>query len=140
MRTLFKRWNSVAQSKRKEELAMEHKLFDSERRVMELLWQHGDLTAKELSQQLAETAGWNKNTTYTVIKKCVEKGYIHRQEPGFLCHALLTQSQVQQDEAGELVDKVFSGSPSRLFASLLGGGRIDKDEIDKLRRMIDEYQ
>lgn len=56
---------------------MEHKLFDSERRVMELLWQHGDLTAKELSQQLAETADWNKNTTYTVIKKCVEKGYIH---------------------------------------------------------------
>ncbi len=119
---------------------MEHKLFDSERRVMELLWQHGDLTAKELSQRLAETAGWNKNTTYTVVKKCVEKGYIHRQEPSFLCHALLTQSQVQQDEAGELVDKVFSGSPSQLFASLLGGGRIDKDEIDKLRRMIDEYQ
>lgn len=119
---------------------MEHKLFDSERRVMETLWQHGDLTAKELSQKLAETAGWNKNTTYTVVKKCVEKGFIDRQEPGFRCHALLTQAQAQQQEAGDLVDKVFSGSPSRLFASLLGGGRIDKAEIDRLRKLIDDYE
>ena len=48
------------------------KLFDSEWKVMEVLWQDGDTTAKELSLRLADSAGWNKNTTYTVIKKCVE--------------------------------------------------------------------
>ena len=46
------------------------KLFDSEWKVMEVLWQDGDTTAKELSLRLADSAGWNKNTTYTVIKKC----------------------------------------------------------------------
>lgn len=119
---------------------MEQKLFDSERRVMEVLWKHGPLPAKQISAVLSEQVGWNKNTTYTVIKKCVEKGFIDRQEPGFVCHALLTETQAQQQEAGELIDKVFSGSPSRLFASLLGGGRIDQAEIDKLRRLIDEYK
>ena len=63
------------------------KLFDSEWKVMEVLWQDGDTTAKELSLRLADSAGWNKNTTYTVIKKCVEKGAIERREPNFLCHA-----------------------------------------------------
>ena len=43
------------------------KLFDSEWKVMEVLWQDGDTTAKELSLRLAGSAGWNKNTTYTVI-------------------------------------------------------------------------
>lgn len=119
---------------------MEQKLFDSERRVMQVLWEHGDLPAKEISRKLAETAGWNKNTTYTVIKKCVEKAFIDRREPGFVCHALLSEEQAQQRETGELVDKVFSGSPSRLFASLLGGGRINQAEIDKLRRLIDDYE
>ncbi len=119
---------------------MEQKLFDSERRVMETLWEHGDLPAKQIAALLAEKAGWNKNTTYTVIKKCVEKGMIDRQEPGFLCHALLSQAQARQREAGDLVDRVFSGSPSQLFASLLGGGKISKAEIDKLRHMIDEYE
>ena len=54
------------------------KLFDSEWKVMEVLWQKNDRTAKEISLRLADTIGWNKNTTYTVIKKCIEKGAIER--------------------------------------------------------------
>lgn len=48
------------------------KLFDSEWKVMEVLWQENDRTAKEISLRLADSIGWNKNTTYTVIKKCIE--------------------------------------------------------------------
>ena len=55
---------------------MELKLFDSERKVMEVLWQKNDRTAKEISLRLADTIGWNKNTTYTVIKKCIEIGFL----------------------------------------------------------------
>ena len=54
------------------------KLFDSEWKVMEVLWRENDRTAKELSLRLAESIGWNKNTTYTVIKKCIDKGAIER--------------------------------------------------------------
>ena len=57
------------------------KLFDSEWKVMEVLWQENDRTAKEISLRLADSIGWNKNTTYTVIKKCIEKGAIERREP-----------------------------------------------------------
>ena len=48
------------------------KLFDSEWKVMEVLWRENDLTAKEVSLRLAESIGWNKNTTYTVLKKCID--------------------------------------------------------------------
>ena len=44
------------------------KLFDSEWKVMEVLWQDGDTTEKELSLRLADSAGRTKNPTYTVIK------------------------------------------------------------------------
>ena len=53
---------------------MNIKLFDSEIKVMEVLWKEGDLTAKQLADILSEKIGWNKNTTYTVIKKCISKG------------------------------------------------------------------
>ena len=36
---------------------MELKLFDSERKVMEVLWDHGDLSAKELADRLKELVG-----------------------------------------------------------------------------------
>ena len=53
------------------------KLFDSELKVMEVLWEQGDKPAREIVDVLSERIGWNKNTTYTVIKKCIEKARLH---------------------------------------------------------------
>lgn len=116
------------------------KLFDSEWKVMEVLWQSGDTTAKELSLRLAERAGWNKNTTYTVIKKCVEKGAIERREPNFLCHACITQDEARRAEAEALLDRVFDGSAELLFASLLSGRGLDKQTLARLRALVEEQE
>ena len=116
------------------------KLFDSEWTVMEVLWQDGDTTAKELSLRLADSAGWNKNTTYTVIKKCVEKGAIERREPNFLCHACITKEVAQQEEADTLLDKVFGGSAELLFASVLSGRKLKKEELERLRALVEAQE
>ena len=116
------------------------KLFDSEWKVMEVLWQDGDTTAKELSLWLAGSAGWNKNTTYTVIKKCVEKGAIERREPNFLCHACITKEAAQQEEADTLLDKVFGGSAELLFASVLSGRKLKKEELERLRALVEAQE
>ena len=50
------------------------KLFDSELKVMGVLWREGDVTAKHISDVLKEETGWNMNTTYTLIKRCIKKG------------------------------------------------------------------
>lgn len=44
------------------------KLFDSERKVMEVLWREGEISAGQVVKILKEETGWNRNTTYTVIK------------------------------------------------------------------------
>ena len=61
------------------------KLFDSELKVMDVLWKEGDKTAKQISDILKEEIGWNMNTTYTVIKKCIAKGAIERTEQTQSC-------------------------------------------------------
>ena len=81
------------------------KLFDSELKVMDVLWKEGDKTAKQISDILKEKIGWNMNTTYTVIKKCIAKGAIERSEPNFMCHALIAKEVVQEAEAEELIGK-----------------------------------
>ena len=68
---------------------MDVKLFDSELKVMGVLWREGDAPARHIAQVLAEEVGWNVNTTYTLIKRCIKKGAIERTDPGFLCHALI---------------------------------------------------
>ena len=80
------------------------KLVDSELKVMNVLWKNGDTTAKRIAEILGEEIGWNVNTTYTVIKKCIAKEAIKRSEPNFLCHALVTKREVQEIETSELID------------------------------------
>lgn len=114
------------------------KLFDSELKVMEVLWREGDMTAKKISDILKEETGWNMNTTYTVIKKCIAKQAVLRSEPNFMCHALISREEVQEAEAEELIGKFFGGSPDLLFASLLNNKKLSKEQIEKLRKMISE--
>lgn len=114
------------------------KLFDSELKVMDVLWTEGDCTAKQIAERLAERVGWNVNTTYTVIKKCVAKGAVERREPHFLCHALISKEQVQSDELAELVSKLFDGSADKLFAALLSGKRLSAESLAELRRWVEE--
>ena len=116
------------------------KLFDSELKVMDVLWKEGDMTAKQISDILKATTGWNMNTTYTVIKKCIAKGAIERREPNFLCHALIPREVVQAAETEELLHKLFDSSPDLLFASLLGHQKLSKAQTDNLRRMVAELQ
>lgn len=116
---------------------MKDKLFDSEAKVMEIIWKKNPISAKEISLIAAETIGWNKNTTYTVIKKLEAKGFIRREEPGFLCTPLVSQSQVQKAEAASLVKKVFGGSRKALFSALLEEEPLSPEEIDELRKLIE---
>ena len=119
---------------------METKLFDSELKIMDILWKEGDMTAKKISDLLKEQVGWNINTTYTLIKRCISKGAILRQEPNFLCHALISREEVQRQETDELLNKVFDGSVNRLFASLLGRKDLSAGEIARLKEMVSELE
>lgn len=119
---------------------MEEKLFDSERKVMEVLWREGDLKAKNISLILAEKIGWNKNTTYTVIKKCIEKGLIERIEPGFLCRPNITREQAIENDTEDFVNRVFDGSVPLLFSALLQQKKLTKEEIGQLKQLIREME
>ncbi|MCG8501670.1 MAG: BlaI/MecI/CopY family transcriptional regulator [Firmicutes bacterium] len=119
---------------------MRTKLFDSELKVMDVLWKEGDTTAKKISDILKEQVGWNMNTTYTLIKRCIGKGAIKRSEPNFMCHALIAKEQVQEQETTELINKVFDGSVDLLFASLLNRKGLSAKEIERLKRLVDELK
>lgn len=116
------------------------KLFDSELKVMDVLWRGGDATAKCISEVLKEEVGWNKNTTYTLIKRCIKKGAIERSEPNFMCHALIPKEEVQEAETEELINKIYDGSADKLFAALLSRKKLSSEQIDRLKQMVQELE
>lgn len=116
------------------------KLFDSELKVMDVLWKEGIVTAKHVADILTQELGWNKNTTYTLIKRCIKKGAIERTEPNFMCRALIPKKDVQEAETNELIDKIYDGSVDKLFAALLGRKNLSADEIRRLKKIVEELE
>lgn len=119
---------------------MDIKLFDSELKVMCVLWNEGDTTAKHISDVLKKEVGWNMNTTYTLIKRCIKKGAIERYEPHFMCHALISKEEVQEAETNELINKIYDGSADQLFAALLGRKKLSKKQIEKLKQIVEDME
>jgi BlaI family transcriptional regulator, penicillinase repressor len=114
------------------------KLFDAELRLMEIVWQHEPVSAKEISLIAAREIGWNKNTTYTVLKKLVEKAAVQRSEPNFLCTARITREQVGTAETKRLIDKLYDGSAKAFLASFLQKEKLSAEELAELKNIINK--
>lgn len=116
------------------------KLHGSELKVMDVLWREGPLPARRVAEVLEREVGWNVNTTYTLIKRCMKKSAIERTDPGFQCRALVPKEAVQEAETDELINKIFNGSADKLFASLLGRKKLTAEQLQRLRDIVDELE
>ena len=119
---------------------MEIKLQDAELKVMDVLWKEGDAPARHVAQVVTDAYGWNVNTTYTLIKRCIKKGAIERTEPNFMCHALIRKEDVQMREAAELINKIFDGSTEMLFTALLNHKTLSDEEIERLKKLVNDLK
>lgn len=119
---------------------MEIKLFDSELKIMDILWKEGDTTAKRIAEILKNQVGWSKTTTYTVIKKCIDKGAVERYEPNFVCHPLVTIEQAREVETMELINKMYDGAADQLVASILGRKNLTPAEIERLKQLVSNLE
>ena len=113
------------------------KLFDAELRLMEVIWEQEPVSAKEISAIAAEQFDWNKNTTYTVIKRLIEKNILRRDEPGFICSSIIKKEDVQKNETNTLIEKLFDGSKKAFFAAFADENLSD-DEVAELKKLIEK--
>jgi len=118
---------------------MSVKIFDSELKVLEVLWKEGERTAGQLAVILKERVDWNRNTTYTVIGKLIDKGAIERFGENFSCKAIITKKEVQQYETQELINKLFDGSTESFLSAFLSDSSHSaqlKEEVERLKQLV----
>jgi len=113
------------------------KLFDAELRLMEIIWEHEPVSAKEISVIAANQFDWNKNTTYTVIKRLIEKEVLNRDDPGFVCSSIVKRNDVQKAETKTLIEKLFGGSKKAFFAAF-ADEKLSSDEVEALKALIEK--
>ena len=114
----------------------EIRLHEGDLNVMELLWSNKVLAAKDISKIIKEYIGWEKNTTYTVIKRLIDKGAVSREDPGFLCRAEVTKKQIQEIETKALFSKMFNGSMTTFITEYLANCKLTTEEVIELQRVL----
>lgn len=114
------------------------RLHEGELNVMELLWSNKELAAKDIAKIIKEYIGWEKNTTYTVIKRLIDKGAVERIEPGFICRSIISKREVQKIETEALFSKLFNSSLSSFYNEYLRHRKLTTTEIFEMRKIADE--
>lgn len=133
-------WTFTILPKTEAHIVSELRLHEGELNIMELLWSNKTLAAKDMAKIIKEYVGWEKNTTYTVIKRLIDKGAIVREDPGFICKATVSKRMVQQMETLNLINKFYGGSFESFIAEYLRSQDLSAVELDLLEKIVKEQR
>ncbi len=119
-----------------------HTLSDGEWKLMKLLWQSSPRTIGELVSLLEDDTGWSKTTIFVMLKRLIAKGAVRVDDSGRIqqYYPLIERGDVTLGETESFLSRVYDGSVGLLVSSLVGQKALSKNEIDELRRILDEAE
>lgn len=114
------------------------KLCESDYRFMLVVWENEPVASGRLVALCSEHLGWKKPTTYTVLRKLCERGFLKNENS--VVSALVPKQRVQAFESERFVERAFEGSLPQFLVSFLGGKTISRQEAEELKRLIDAHR
>ena len=118
----------------------------SELEILRVLWERGPSTVKEVHETLTANKSAAKPVGYTTVLKLLQimtvKGTVSRNEHdrAHVYVACLPEERTKRQMAGEILERVFGGSASELVLHAISGQKASHEEIEEIRRMLDEYE
>jgi BlaI family penicillinase repressor len=110
-----------------------------ELQILKILWHRSPLPVREVREGLANQGRAIAHTSViTTLNTMVGKRYLKRTKAGkaFLFVPRVSREQVSEGMLGDVVERVFDGSPSAVMVSLFHCAEIDEEELKELRRLI----
>ncbi len=113
---------------------------DSELEILHVLWQNGPSSVRQVHDHLSRGRDLGYTTALKLMQIMHEKGLLSRTEEGrsHVYSALLTEQDAQRDLLNRFVDTAFRGSAMKLVMQALGDGKASKQELDDVRRLLDQ--
>jgi len=115
-------------------------LSQSQREIMEIVWDRGEVSAIEVRDILSQKRDLAKNTVRTLLDRMEEKGWLKHREDGrtYLYSAAQPREASIGQKVLEVVEHVCGGSPEELVTALLDYRGLSPQELKRIRTMLDE--
>jgi BlaI family transcriptional regulator, penicillinase repressor len=114
----------------------------SELEILRVLWARGPSTVREVHDALSEKKKLGYTTVLKLLQIMTTKGIVRRNETqrAHVYEAGLPAEQTKRQLAGDVLQRVFEGSASQLMMHALAGKRASREEIEEIRRLLDQYE
>ncbi len=114
----------------------------SELEILRVLWTRGPSTVREVYEALNEKKPLGYTTVLKLLQIMTAKGTVRRNENqrAHVYEARQPAEQTKRQLASDVLQRVFEGSASQLMMHALAGRRASREEVEELRRLIDEYE
>lgn len=115
-------------------------LTDGEQSIMEVLWENGEASVRDITNALSKEKQTAYTTVQTLCKILAEKGYADFRKEGkaFIYVPKITQKEARQSALTTMLNKFFGGSPKVLAQHLMQETDIEIDDLEELQRKIDQ--
>lgn len=106
--------------------------------IMQVLWERGRTTAREITEAINLSEPIAHSTVQTLLRGLEEKGSVSHeaQERTFVFFPLVPEHEFKQSATRDLVERVFGGSAGSLVAHLLKNESVSREEIEEIRKLI----
>ncbi|MHC4397800.1 MAG: BlaI/MecI/CopY family transcriptional regulator [Planctomycetota bacterium] len=109
-----------------------------ELRIMNVVWDKGQATVHDVKDVISRGRKPAYSTILTMMRKLEAKGYLAHDvdDRTYVYRATISRQTVRQGVIGDLLDRLFEGSPSLLLNSLVEQNRISEEELSEIRKLI----
>ena len=113
---------------------------ESELEILQILWEKGNCTVREVHDILTLNKEAGYTTTLKLMQIMHEKGLVKRDTSSktHIYSALASQQKTQQHLVSKLIDNAFNGSAARMVMQALGNHNSSRDEIEAIKKYLDE--
>lgn len=115
-------------------------LTEAELRIMQVLWDKGASTVQQVLEALPQEKPLAYNSVLTIIRILEKKGCVRHVKDGraHIFRAVLKQDEAKRTEIQHLLSRFFQNSRELLVLNILEEHGVDEQELDRLRRLMEE--
>jgi len=113
-----------------------------ELQMLRVLWQLGPSPVREIHARLHADKGTNYSTTVKMLSVMLEKGLVKRDENAspHVYRPAMSREAAGKRMVRDLIDKVYDGAAMSLVQHALTAAKASREELDEVRRLLDEME
>lgn len=119
-----------------------NKPTESEMEILQILWEKGPSSVREVHEILSATKESGYTTTLKLMQIMYDKGLLRRNDEAktHIYSTLVKKESIQKQAVGNMIKGLFKGSSAKLVMHALGNHRASKEEISEIKKYLDEIE